>query len=195
MAKDVGQASEQVLSPAAFVHVVLKTNNFRLLVDFYKKFLGAHSAYENDFAAFLSYDEEHHRVAIVKVPGDTPKTHSPCGLEHMAFAFKTLDDLFKAYQQRKRLGITPVWCVNHGPTTSMYYKDPDGNKIETQVDNFDSADEANDFMMSKEFAENPIGTDFDPEDHIARLWRGEDHASIKKRVEIGPRGIPDHLGV
>ena len=53
-------------------------------------------------------------------------------------------------------GIEPYWCLNHGPTTSMYYKDPDGNKVELQIDNFDT-DETNRWMGSGEFAQNPIG--------------------------------------
>jgi hypothetical protein len=114
-------------------------------------------------------------------------------IEHVAFTFDTLELLALAYRQRKARGIVPVWSVNHGPTTSIYYKDPDGNMIETQVDNFDTVEAANDFMSSKEFAENPIGTDFDPEDLIQKLRRGEDQASIKKRVEIGPRAIPAEL--
>jgi len=44
-------------------------------------------------------------------------------------------------------------------------------------------------MMSKYFQENPLGTDFDPEDLIRRLQSGEDETSIKKRIEIGPRGL------
>jgi hypothetical protein len=46
----------------------------------------------------------------------------------------------------------------------MYYTDPDGNRIETQVDNFDTIEEANAYMASTAFAENPIGIDFDPDD-------------------------------
>jgi hypothetical protein len=42
------------------------------------------------------------------------------------------------------------------------YKDPDGNSLETQVDTFDTPEEATVFMKSKEFADNPIGTDIDP---------------------------------
>ncbi len=72
----------------------------------------------------------------------------------------------------------------------MYYHDPDGNDIETQVDNFESADEANAFMRSEFFEMNPIGTDFDPEELVKRLEAGEDEAVIKKRVEIGKRGVP-----
>lgn len=79
--------------------------------------------------------------------------------------------------------------MNHGPTTSLYYRDPDGNKIETQVDNFETVEEAGKFFLTKEFAENPVGTDFDAEDLIRRLRSGEDRKSILKRPEIGPRKI------
>ena len=75
----------------------------------------------------------------------------------------------------------------------MYYRDTDGNQIETQVDDFDTVEEANEFMTSKNFAENPIGTDFDPEELIARLGAGEDQRSIKKRKETGPRGLSTDL--
>jgi hypothetical protein len=63
--------------------------------------------------------------------------------------------------------------------------------LETQVDNFDDPEGANAFMMSKDFAENPIGTDFDPEDYIVRLKNGVPDSELKRRVEIGPRGPPD----
>jgi hypothetical protein len=69
----------------------------------------------------------------------------------------------------------------------MYYRDPDGNEIETQVDNFDSVEEIAAFMEGPKFAENPIGTDFDPNDLIRRLESGEDEKIIKKRVETGGR--------
>lgn len=87
--------------------------------------------------------------------------------------------------------MLPAWCVNHGPTTSIYYSDPDGNRLETQVDNFDTVEEANDFMTSKYFTENPIGTDFEPDDLMKRIESGESEQSIKRRIEIGPRDLPE----
>jgi catechol-2,3-dioxygenase len=181
-----------VKPPTKLAHVVLRTNNFKTMVDYYCVFLGAHVIYENDILAFLSYDDEHHRIAIVAVPGTEAKHASSCGLEHIAFTFDNLSDLLLTYRQRKNHGILPDWPVNHGPTTSIYYKDPDGNRIETQVDNYEKADDATDFMKSKSFAENPIGVDFDPEDLIQCLQRGEDEQSLRERVEIGSRGLPDH---
>lgn len=186
--------TDKVLSPSAFVHIVLRTTptNFRPVAEYYKTFLGAYASYENDFFSFLTYDEEHHRIAIIGVEDTGPKQAKTCGLEHFAFSYATLKDLTLSYRQRKARGMLPYWCVNHGPTTSIYYKDPDGNKIETQVDNMDN-DDATAFMMSKSFAENPFGVDFDPEELIRRLDAGEDEKVLKVRPEIGPRGPPEHI--
>lgn len=179
----------KVLSPASLAHVVLRTSQYEPMVAFYKTFLGAHATYENEHLAFLTYDEEHHRIAILHYPSAKPRDPTSAGMAHMAFTFNTLKDLTLAYTQRKARGILPVWSVNHGPTTSMYYQDPDGNQIETQVDNFDTVDEANASMNNPEFAENPIGVDYDPEDLIRRLESGEDDRSLKKRPRSGPRGL------
>ncbi|KAJ4422242.1 hypothetical protein N0V82_003102 [Gnomoniopsis sp. IMI 355080] len=181
--------TEKVLSPTALAHVVLQTSQFKPMVAFYKAFLGANVTYQNDALSFLTYDEEHHRVAISYVPGITPKIPASAGLAHMAFSFRSLNDLMQAYSQRKARGILPIWAVNHGPTTSIYYQDPDGNQIETQVDNFATVEEANAFMRSPEFAENPIGADFEPEELIRRLENGEDLEVLKKRARVGPRGL------
>ena len=72
----------------------------------------------------------------------------------------------------------------------MYYMDPDGNRLEAQVDNFDSNEEATAFVKSASFRENLVGMNFDPEDLAHYVRSGEDEASIKKRAEIGPREVP-----
>lgn len=177
----------QVLQPSRLAHIVLKTSNFGPLVEFWTTFLGAERVFENEFLAFLRYDEEHHRVAILNDASATRPTSSTVGLHHVAFTFETLRDLLEAWKLRKELGITPTWSVNHGPTTSIYYKDLDGNAIETQVENFATVEEANEFMVSKSFQENPIGTDVNPEELLRRLEAGDEETTLKKRVEIGIR--------
>jgi catechol-2,3-dioxygenase len=181
----------RVSPPTKLAHVVLRTGtNFSRMVDFYKTFLGAKASFENDFISFICYDDEHHRIAIVAARGCGPKVPNSSGLHHIAFSYDSLTTLAVAYRQRKKLGIMPVWSVNHGPTSSIYYRDPDGNMIETQVDNFSTSEEATTFMMSKEFMDDPFGTDFDPEELIERLRAGESDASIKRRKEVGPRTEP-----
>ena len=83
----------------------------------------------------------------------------------------------------KRAGIEPYWCINHGPTTSLYYKDPDGNRVELQVDNFPTADACNRWMHSGDFAANPIGVVFDPDQLLARYEAGEpiEHLTARPR--------------
>ncbi|EXJ74310.1 uncharacterized protein A1O5_02606 [Cladophialophora psammophila CBS 110553] len=183
-----------VLSPIKLAHVVLRTNKFEEMAEFYKKFLGAGVEFENEDACFLRYDDEHHRLGILKMNGLLDSGRTAPGLEHIAFTFSSLADLLKVWQQRKDLGVEPVWCVNHGGTTSMYYEDPDGNKLESQVDNFDDPVELQAFIKSDKFRTNPVGTDFDPLDLIKRLQSGEPEDSIKMRVESGPRRFPRYVG-
>ncbi|XXH05405.1 hypothetical protein Hte_011831 [Hypoxylon texense] len=183
--------SGKVLSPAKLAHVVLRTPRFRPMVEFYKALLGAHVTLETPGLAFMTYDEEHHRIAIAAFPDCGDRVRTSAGMEHIAFSYDTLRDLLTSYQQRKARGIVPFWCVNHGPTTSMYYQDPDGNQIEMQVDNFDTPEEANAYMVGPEIAGNPFGVDYDPADLIRRLESGEPEAEIKKRPKSGPRLMDD----
>ena len=185
------QTTENVLSPKSLAHVVFRTSQYAEMVKFWTTFLGASIVHADETLTFLRYDEEHHRIAIVAVPGTTTRPHTAAGMHHVAFSFASLSDLVTSYQQRKANGIVPKWCVNHGPTTSIYYLDPDSNSIETQVDNFDNVEEANGFMAGEHFAENPIGTDFDPEELARNLQLGVEEKIIKKRVEVGPRGLPE----
>lgn len=188
-----GNGQAKVLSPTSLAHVVLRTARFQELIDFWTMFLGATIMHKDDALAFLRYDEEHHRIAIIAVPGTLPRAGNTAGLHHVAFSYDTLADLLQAYKQRKALGVIPKWSVNHGPTTSMYYEDPDGNLIETQVDNFDTSEAANAFMSGPLFAENPVGTDFDPEVLYKTMQTGIPESELKKRVEIGPRTMPAGL--
>jgi len=68
-------------------------------------------------------------------------------------------------------------CINHGPTTSLYYNDPDHNRIELQVDNFADMTEAT-ALMQEQFSINPVGAEFDPEELLARLRSGADPAEL-----------------
>ena len=185
-------SKDRVTRPTYLAHVVLRTakSKYPEMVKYYETFLGADISYENDFMTLMTYDEEHHRLALLTFPDTGPKVKGSSGLEHFAFGFSSIHDLLKAYNERKAHGIMPFWCVNHGPTTSIYYKDPDGNQIETQVENMD-VEGIKAFMESGRYETNAIGTDFDPEDYMKRLAAGEDEEKLKERVEIGPRGPPD----
>ncbi|TGJ80607.1 hypothetical protein E0Z10_g8165 [Xylaria hypoxylon] len=179
---------DKVLSPKYMAHIVLRTPDLQAMSAFYKTFLGAHASWENEQMAFLTYDDEHHRIALIGIPGLQAKVQKSAGLDHIAFTYETMTDLLTAYKQRKAVGILPVWSINHGPTTSMYYEDPDGNRVETQVDNFETVEETNAFMVGPEFLQNPIGADFEPEELIRKLENGVPESDIKRRPNVGDRG-------
>lgn len=188
-AAPTARAASTVVSPARLAHVVLRTSRFDALVHWYTTVLGAELAFSDGSLAFLSYDEEHHRIAVIHIPGLQDQPAGMCGMHHMAFTYASLADLIATHERLKALGIEPVWCVNHGPTTSMYYADPDGNQVELQVDNCDTVEEAGRFFFSPAFATNPIGVDFEPGDLARRLRAGESEAAIKQRPPSGARGV------
>ncbi|WKT51679.1 Glyoxalase/fosfomycin resistance/dioxygenase domain [Fusarium oxysporum f. sp. vasinfectum] len=181
-----------IVRPIALCHIVLRTKpeNYDRMVDWYVQFLGGWITHAAKGITFIGYDEEHHRIGIVPRADAVPRptdNRPIVGLGHVAFGYKDLADLATCYEQKKAAGIHPVWTVNHGPTTSLYYRDPDGNEVETQVDNFDTIEETIAFMDGPEFEENPMGVDFDPEVFVKGVRSGEDERSIKKRPNIGPR--------
>ena len=162
----------QTVSPAKLAHFVLRTPNFQAMGEWYRSVLGARAVFENDFLSFMTYDEEHHRVALINAPDALPKDDGRTGVDHIAFTFADLGCLLSTFVRLKSLGIEPYWCINHGPTTSLYYRDPDGNQIELQVDNFTTLEQANDFINSRAFKENPIGVEFDPARLLERYEQG-----------------------
>jgi len=162
-----------VPAPQKLAHVVLISAQKDALRDWYLKVLSARVQLDSDLIVFLAYDDEHHRIAIAQVDDAKAPTSPTTGLAHIAFTFTELDDLLQTFDDLRNDGIEPVWTVNHGLTTSIYYADPDGNNVELQVDNFATSEEGNAYLRSDRFAANPIGVSFDPQTYLTRLRGGE----------------------
>ena len=165
------------IRPAKFVHVVYRTRRFEQMLRWYQTVFDAKVQHQNPALAFLTYDGEHHRFAFANLeilqPGGTEADRrGMIGVDHVAYTYASLSELFENYAQLKAQGIKPYWCIHHGVTVSMYYADPDGNQMEFQVDSYGSNEEANAFMAGPHFAANPIGVEYDPEDWLARLRAG-----------------------
>jgi catechol-2,3-dioxygenase len=176
--------------PMKLAHVVRRTSRFDTMVAWYETVFAAEVVQSDGVLAFLTYDDEHHRFAIVSLPGLADPPEFAAGTDHVAFTYADLGDLLYTYARLKREGIEPYWCINHGPTTSLYYKDPDQNRIEFQVDNFPSAAEANRWMRSGDFAANPIGVIFDPDELYARYRAGEGFEALAARPSLPAGGTP-----
>ena len=171
-------------SPIKFAHVVLKTSRFPEMLHWWKNFLEGEARHENTFISFISYDDEHHRIAIVNMPNLEDRSANSCGTEHFAFTYASLEDLFGQYERMKACGVSPYWTINHGMTLSAYYRDPDGNQVETQFDAM-TMDEADAVMAGPLFTANPIGIDVDFESLIARYRAGEGVAAVTDYATAG----------
>jgi len=159
--------------PQKLAHFVVRCKQFEKTVTWYKRVLVAEAAFENEFIAFLSYDQEHHRVALVNLGPDAQEASPGAGLDHIAFTVADIHALMNNYHRLKQHNILPVWCVHHGGTLSMYYSDPEGVRCEFQVELFDDPAVFSGQMLTDAFAANPIGVEYDPEKLCRRYLEGE----------------------
>jgi catechol-2,3-dioxygenase len=179
------------VSPAKLAHVVLRVRDLPTMRDWYKTVLHAESTQETDMLSFLTYDDEHHRIALVAIPGTEARDERMrTGMDHIAFTYSSVADLLHTYERLRDAGITPFWPINHGVTLSLYYRDPEGNRIELQVDAFATMDEGKAYMRSAAFETNPVGVLFDPEDVLRRFKAGEAPASLLRQPPLPPGKTP-----
>jgi catechol 2,3-dioxygenase len=192
--------TETVVHPRLH-HLGLTTANLEPMIDWYRKVLGMTIVHRTSAAtgneagvrpinaAWVSNDEANHRLAFVALPGlsadpDRSRHHR---LQHVAFEYRTLDELLGTYLRLKELGILPVLCTDGGSQTAFYYEDPDRNSVELNVDNYGDCWTSSEHMRtSPDFAKNPIGAYVDPDKLVAareadaspwdlheRAWAGE----------------------
>ena len=180
-----------VRSPAKLSHIVLRTGTLKTMRSWYLTVLSARISYENEQVCFMTYDDEHHRIGIVQLPQVTPATDAvvPAGLEHVSFTYSDIGVLLANYRRLRALGIEPFWTINHGPTISMYYRDPDGNKVELQIDVFATIEATNAFL-DEFYPENFMGIIFDPEEMISSFEAGTSIPELLKRPKLPPGMTP-----
>lgn len=137
---------------------------------------------------WLTNDRANHRIALMSLPGvsEDRDKNAHTRMQHVAFEYETIDDLLNSYSRMKGIGIMPIASVDHGATTSFYYKDPDGNMIELQVDNFGDWDKSREYMgNSQEMMKNPLGVQVDPDLMIVAANGGASHDDLHRRALAG----------
>jgi catechol-2,3-dioxygenase len=117
-------------------HIVLKVRDAAKSRDFYTRTLGLKVAHEDleKGAVFLSFGEAHHDLALFQLAtGAAPGAAQP-GLHHMAWQLGSIEELQAAYREFKALGVPIESAVEHNVTRSIYFHDPDGNRVELYCD-------------------------------------------------------------
>jgi catechol-2,3-dioxygenase len=117
-------------------HIVLKVRDAQKSKEFYTRALGLKLAYEDGDrgAVFLSCGTQHHDLALFRLAtGATPDATQP-GLHHMAWQLGSFEELQAAYRELRELGIPVESTIEHNVTRSVYFHDPDGNRVELYCD-------------------------------------------------------------
>ena len=91
-------------------HFGLRTRNLLAAVEWYGRALQATVRFQNELAAFMSYDDEHHRFVIWDDGETGERPENAGGVDHIGFSCGGPMALADEYDRLKRLGITPL-CV------------------------------------------------------------------------------------
>jgi catechol 2,3-dioxygenase-like lactoylglutathione lyase family enzyme len=124
-----------ITKPAYISHYGIRAQRYREMIEWYKKVFRAKIQHEKEFLAFM-LDEEHHRLVMFEDMATIAKPQNAAGVDHVGYGFASLGDLVATYECLKEDGITPFLPLNHGFTTSLHCRDPDGNEGELSVENF-----------------------------------------------------------
>lgn len=166
--------------------VILKTKRFKELKGWYHTFVGKDPFVERDrpekaswtgamSVAFFQLVDDYPYMQVLGIfevddtnlsPGVDP------GLHHAQLMHSSFDDMFAHYERLKGAGITPAETWNHGPVTSFYYRDPDGNLMELTVANFPTKNEFFGYFQTESYRQNISGIRIDADDYIAKFRGG-----------------------
>jgi catechol 2,3-dioxygenase len=169
-------------------HVNFKTTRIQEMIDWYGVLLGTEVLFQNPFGAWISNDEANHRIALTAFPNfvEDPEKDTRTGLHHTAFEYASFEELNASFLRLREAGIVPDFCLDHGMTFSYYYRDPDGNHVELQVDNFGDWAKSGAYMReSSEFHGNPIGMFVDPDRVAEAAASGASFQEIHERAMAG----------
>ncbi len=75
------------VTPAFFAHAVLKTSRLEEMVAHWTTLLNATVVFQNPMLCFMTFDEEHHRLAIAGLPGLKDMQDQAAGLDHLAYTY------------------------------------------------------------------------------------------------------------
>ena len=117
--------------PKRVGHLVLNVKDLDASTKFYTDVLGFEISLSRPTGTFLTCGKIHHDLALFQAPeGALPVTEGQLGLNHFAVQVADLDDLKEVYQELKDSGANLDRNTDHGMTSSIYFFDPDGNRIE-----------------------------------------------------------------
>lgn len=112
-------------------HVGLYCEDLGTMRDFYARVLGLTISDEDleRGICFLSAapEAEHHELALVRAKEPAQRTQN---VQQVSFKVKSLDDVRAFYHRLQDAGMKIDRTVTHGIACSVYFYDPEGNRVE-----------------------------------------------------------------
>lgn len=137
-------------------HVVLSVRDPEQSAKFYADALGMEIVSSNTErrSAFLSFGTQHHDIALFAAPEGAEKGN--LGLNHIALQIEGgVDELQELHQKLVDMGVKIDRLSEHGITTSVYFFDPDENRIEIFCEMMDTK-EGLEYMRQRDGVSTPL---------------------------------------
>ena len=124
-------------APVAFSHLGINVHDLARMEDFYTRVLGLLVSDRGTLAGgptlvFLSRDpDEHHQIVLVT---GRPVETGYNVVNQISFKLPSLADLKTMHARVRDAGVKEFRIVTHGNAWSIYFADPEGNRVELFVD-------------------------------------------------------------
>ena len=130
------KARTRAKSMPRLTHMGINVTNLDRMVGFYTRYLGL-TVSDRGFSQRLGYNiafmtgspTNHHQIVM----GECRKPGSETTVNQISFTLGTLDDV-RDLDRRLRAAGVETTPIDHGNAWSVYFPDPEGNRIECYID-------------------------------------------------------------
>jgi catechol-2,3-dioxygenase len=172
----------------AFSHMGIYVTDLARMEDFYTRVLGFTATDRGNLGStklvFLSRDpKEHHQIVLASGrPGDAG--FNP--INQISFRMAEFAGLREMHRRLQREGMAEISPVSHGNALSVYFRDPEGNRIELFVD-------------TPWYVQQPLRVPMDMQLSDAQIWAWAEAEARKlpgfKKVERWREEVARTMGV
>jgi len=116
-------------------HVLVRVLDVERSKKFYSSILGFQVMEEDPEhgGVFMALEGQAHTLDLFPIKdaeGAEPQTPGRVGVHHVAFRVDSDEALRQAYWSLEEHGVTVVRAIDHVSQRSIYFDDPDGNRLE-----------------------------------------------------------------